>query len=88
MPINLHAPTRLPPLNGTGRRGREGARAIQTIPERWAVGGAAEHRPFRVTPGGEHHPQRNGGGDARGLRCDVMRPPGGQRTSCVSSTRL
>jgi len=34
MPINLHAPTRLPPLNGTGRRGREGARAIQTIPER------------------------------------------------------
>ena len=29
--------------------------------------GQAEGPTFRVTPGGEHHPQRNGGGDARGL---------------------
>jgi len=29
-------------------------------PARWGVGGAPEHPPFRVTPGGEHHQQRNG----------------------------
>ena len=49
-------PTHMPGATGAQRTERRA----------WATGGAAEHRFFRVTPGGEHHPQRNGGGDAEG----------------------
>jgi hypothetical protein len=68
--INLHGRRWLAREHGIRPSGREGARAIPTIPEarprpmggapgslrpaRRAVGGAPEHRPFRVTPGGEH----------------------------------